>query len=195
GVQPAVVVVSGGPDRATPRQRQAAGPVAGGGGPAQYRRVLRQRTAVWRPLRCCLCPAGLLLAAQQTAAGLWSHPATGPDGFHAVLAGARLLRHAWHQHRQHGPSGGPAGRPVARLAGQTPPACLTAGPHPARRNESAAPRGGVFYGLQRYCLSRELSVTCTAVPPLIKKLPNWVCISVVTSPVGSKFSSGASKEL
>lgn len=38
-------------------------------------------------------------------------------------------------------------------------------------------------------------VTLTAVPPLMKKLANWDCISVVTSPLGSKFSSGASSEL
>ena len=59
-----------GPDRTTARQRQAADPAAGRRRPAQPGRVLRQRPAVWRPLRGGLCPARLLLAAQQVAAGL-----------------------------------------------------------------------------------------------------------------------------
>ncbi|MNJ45116.1 hypothetical protein D3C77_401990 [compost metagenome] len=82
------------------------------------------------------------------------------------------------------------------LAGQASQTRLTHFPAGTiTRNENAAPRGGVVIGRLAYCLSRLASVTLTAVPPLAKKLPNWVCISVVTSPVGSKFSSGASSEL
>ncbi len=74
-------------------------------------------------------------------------------------------------------------------------AFATVSPPLLPQKQNAAPKGGVFIIQLVYCLSRLASVTLTAVPPLAKKLPNWVCISEVTAPVGSKFSSGASSEL